>query len=125
MVVFQEIDYTKEAFNAEKFAENFKNMDYVKVPEIYWEYTTPQVPSIQKLVHRLSSNIEQKIKLKFILYALQVLTMEYVPGIKINRIQQIDKLGLDRKRYPLKSEYYSAMTFFAVPTNIGIFCCQP
>ncbi|XP_048534367.1 protein ACTIVITY OF BC1 COMPLEX KINASE 8, chloroplastic isoform X2 [Triticum urartu] len=68
-VLYQEIDYTKEAFNAEKFAENFKNMDYVKVPEIYWEYTTPQV-----------------------------LTMEYVPGIKINRIQQIDKLGLDRKR---------------------------
>ncbi|KAM0897758.1 hypothetical protein ACQ4PT_022337 [Festuca glaucescens] len=68
-VLYQEIDYTKEAFNAEKFAENFKNMDYVKVPSIYWEYTTPQV-----------------------------LTMEYVPGIKINRIQQIDKLGLDRKR---------------------------
>lgn len=47
---FQEIDYTKEAFNAEKFSENFKNMDYVKVPEILWEYTTPQVPTIQRLV---------------------------------------------------------------------------
>ena len=66
MVVFQEIDYTKEAFNAEKFAENFKNMDYVKVPSIYWEYTTPQVLSKQKLVNRFSSNIGQKIKLKFI-----------------------------------------------------------
>uniref|UniRef100_A0A0D9VHG3 ABC1 atypical kinase-like domain-containing protein n=1 Tax=Leersia perrieri TaxID=77586 RepID=A0A0D9VHG3_9ORYZ len=72
-VLYQEIDYTKEAFNAEKFAENFKNMDYVKVPEILWEYTTPQVPTI-------------------------VLTMEYVPGIKINRIKQLDKLGVDRKR---------------------------
>lgn len=40
---FQEIDYTKEAANAEKFADNFKNMDYVKVPTINWEYTTPQV----------------------------------------------------------------------------------
>lgn len=39
----QEIDYTKEAANAELFAKNFKNMDYVKVPTIYWEYTTPQV----------------------------------------------------------------------------------
>jgi predicted unusual protein kinase regulating ubiquinone biosynthesis (AarF/ABC1/UbiB family) len=29
--------------------------------------------------------------------------MEYVPGIKINRIQQIDKLGLDRKRYALNT----------------------
>ncbi|KAJ8458290.1 hypothetical protein OPV22_031216 [Ensete ventricosum] len=68
-VLYQEIDYTKEAANAEKFAENFKDMDYVKVPKIYWEYTTPQV-----------------------------LTMEYVPGIKINRIKQLDQLGVDRKR---------------------------
>ncbi|TQE09326.1 hypothetical protein C1H46_005062 [Malus baccata] len=44
-------------------------MDYVKVPMIIWEYTTPQV-----------------------------LTMEYVPGIKINKIQAIDQLGLDRQR---------------------------
>ncbi|PON37499.1 Protein kinase [Parasponia andersonii] len=65
----QEIDYTKEAANAELFASNFKSMDYVKVPTILWEYTTPQV-----------------------------LTMEYVPGIKINKIQALDQLGVDRKR---------------------------
>jgi len=41
--LFQEIDYMKEGANAEQFAENFKDMDYVKVPIIYWEYTTPQV----------------------------------------------------------------------------------
>ncbi|KAM3289963.1 protein ACTIVITY OF BC1 COMPLEX KINASE 8, chloroplastic [Capsicum chacoense] len=68
-VLYQEIDYTKEAANAELFASNFKNMDYVKVPSIYWEYTTPQI-----------------------------LTMEYVPGIKINRIEALDQLGVDRKR---------------------------
>ncbi|RWR93068.1 UbiB domain-containing protein [Cinnamomum micranthum f. kanehirae] len=68
-VLYQEIDYTKEAANAEKFARNFKNMDYVKVPTICWEYTTPQV-----------------------------LTMEYVPGIKINRIRALDQLGIDRQR---------------------------
>lgn len=68
-VLYQEIDYTKEAANAELFASNFKDMDYVKVPTIYWEYTTPQV-----------------------------LTMEYVPGIKINKIQALDQLGVDRKR---------------------------
>ncbi|CAN1319576.1 Protein ACTIVITY OF BC1 COMPLEX KINASE 8, chloroplastic [Linum perenne] len=65
----REIDYTKEAANAEKFASNFKDMPYVKVPNIVWEYTTPQV-----------------------------LTMEYVPGIKINKVQALDQLGLDRKR---------------------------
>ncbi|XP_042418293.1 protein ACTIVITY OF BC1 COMPLEX KINASE 8, chloroplastic isoform X2 [Zingiber officinale] len=68
-VLYQEIDYTKEAENAEQFSENFKDMDYIKVPKIYWEYTTPQV-----------------------------LTMEFVPGIKINRIKQLDQLGVDRKR---------------------------
>ncbi|XP_021274475.1 uncharacterized protein LOC110409453 [Herrania umbratica] len=68
-VLYQEIDYTKEAANAELFAGNFKGMDYVKVPTIYWDYTTPQV-----------------------------LTMEYVPGIKINKIQALDQLGVDRKR---------------------------
>ncbi|KAK8947997.1 hypothetical protein KSP40_PGU013688 [Platanthera guangdongensis] len=68
-VLYQEIDYTKEAANAELFANNFKDMDYVKVPKIVREYTTPQV-----------------------------LTMEYVPGIKINRIKQLDQLGVDRQR---------------------------
>ncbi|MED6160002.1 Protein ACTIVITY OF BC1 COMPLEX KINASE 8, chloroplastic [Stylosanthes scabra] len=68
-VLYQEIDYTKEAANAELFANNFKNMDYVKVPTIIWDYTTPQM-----------------------------LTMEYVPGIKINKIQALDQLGVDRKR---------------------------
>ena len=29
----------------------------------------------------------------------QVLTMEYVPGIKINRIAALDELGVDRKRH--------------------------
>ncbi|MCI25225.1 ABC transporter-like protein, partial [Trifolium medium] len=43
-------------------------MDYVKVPSIFWDYTTPQI-----------------------------LTMEYVPGIKINKIQALDQLGVDRK----------------------------
>ncbi|XP_031281379.1 protein ACTIVITY OF BC1 COMPLEX KINASE 8, chloroplastic [Pistacia vera] len=68
-VLYQEIDYTKEAENAELFAINFKEMDYVKVPTIKWEYTTPQV-----------------------------LTMEYVPGIKINKIEALDQLGVDRER---------------------------
>ncbi|KAK2655939.1 hypothetical protein Ddye_008991 [Dipteronia dyeriana] len=68
-VLYQEIDYTKEAANAELFARNFKDLEYVKVPTILWEYTTPQV-----------------------------LTMEYVPGIKINKIQALDRLGVDRKR---------------------------
>ncbi|KAL3829420.1 hypothetical protein ACJIZ3_018222 [Penstemon smallii] len=98
-VLYQEIDYTKEGANAEKFAENFKGMDYVKVPTIYWEYTTPQV-----------------------------LIMEYVPGIKINRIQALDQLGVDRQRlsrYAVESYLEQILThgFFHAdphPGNIAV-----
>lgn len=98
-VLYQEIDYTQEAANAELFASNFKNMDYVKVPKIFWEYTTPQV-----------------------------LTMEYVPGIKINRIQALDELGVDRKRlgrYAVESYLEQILThgFFHAdphPGNIAV-----
>jgi predicted unusual protein kinase regulating ubiquinone biosynthesis (AarF/ABC1/UbiB family) len=68
-VLYEEIDYTKEATNAEKFAYNFREMPYIKVPTIIREFSTAQV-----------------------------LTMEYVPGIKINRISALDELGVDRGR---------------------------
>ncbi|ESQ31378.1 hypothetical protein EUTSA_v10003690mg [Eutrema salsugineum] len=91
-VLYQEIDYTKEAANSELFANNFKNLEYVKVPSIYWEYTTPQV-----------------------------LTMEYVPGIKINKIQALDQLG----RYAVESylEQILSHGFFHAdphPGNIAV-----
>ncbi|KAL7104468.1 hypothetical protein ACP275_08G246600 [Erythranthe tilingii] len=91
-VLYQEIDYTKEAANAEKFAENFKNLDYVKVPTIDWEYTTPQV-----------------------------LTMEYVPGIKINRIKALDQLGVDRK----KLGRYAVESYLEQILSHGFFHADP
>jgi hypothetical protein len=39
----QEIDYSNEGRNADRFSKNFAAFDWVKVPKIYWEYTTPQV----------------------------------------------------------------------------------
>ncbi|EYU31071.1 hypothetical protein MIMGU_mgv1a003362mg [Erythranthe guttata] len=91
-VLYQEIDYTKEAANAEKFAENFKNLDYVKVPTIDWEYTTPQV-----------------------------LTMEYVPGIKMNRIKALDQLGMDRK----KLGRYAVESYLEQILSHGFFHADP
>ncbi|KAF7136361.1 hypothetical protein RHSIM_Rhsim08G0007800 [Rhododendron simsii] len=91
-VLYQEIDYTKEAANAELFAENFRNMDYVKVPTISWEYTTPQV-----------------------------LTMEYVPGIKINRIQALDQLGVDRQRL----SRYAVESYLEQILSHGFFHADP
>ncbi|XP_058786594.1 protein ACTIVITY OF BC1 COMPLEX KINASE 8, chloroplastic isoform X2 [Vicia villosa] len=91
-VLYQEIDYTKEAANAELFASNFKNMSYVKVPTIYWDYTTPQI-----------------------------LTMEYVPGIKINKIQALDQLGVDRTRLGR----YAVESFLEQILSHGFFHADP
>jgi len=43
---------------------------------------------------------------------MQILTMEYVPGIKINKIQALDQLGLDRKRL-VSSEFLQAKLLLA------------
>ncbi|KAH6808198.1 ABC2-like protein 13 [Perilla frutescens var. frutescens] len=91
-VLYKEIDYTKEAANAELFANNFKAMDYVKVPTIDWEHTTPQV-----------------------------LVMEYVPGIKINRIQALDQLGVDRKRLAR----YAVESYLEQILSHGFFHADP
>ncbi|MCL7022998.1 hypothetical protein MKW94_010995 [Papaver nudicaule] len=91
-VLYQEIDYTQEATNAELFASNFKDMDYVKVPTIYRKYTTPQV-----------------------------LTMEYVPGIKINRIKALDQLGVDRK----KIGRYAVESYLEQILSHGFFHADP
>ncbi|KAF9609873.1 hypothetical protein IFM89_018958 [Coptis chinensis] len=91
-VLYQEIDYTQEAANSEKFATNFKDMDYVKVPTILWEYTTPQV-----------------------------LTMEYVPGIKINRIKALDQLGVDRQRLAR----YAVESYLEQILSHGFFHADP
>ncbi|MBD1824291.1 AarF/ABC1/UbiB kinase family protein [Cyanobacteria bacterium FACHB-DQ100] len=41
--LFEEIDYLNEGRNAEKFATNFRNDPSVKVPSIYWRYTSEHV----------------------------------------------------------------------------------
>ena len=63
----QELDYGIEGRNAEKIAEQFKDDDTIRVPAVYWEYSTKKV-----------------------------LTMEYVEGIKINDVQSLDEIGFDR-----------------------------
>ncbi|KAL0054955.1 hypothetical protein WJX82_005096 [Trebouxia sp. C0006] len=68
-ILYQEIDYTMEGESADRFRKNFGNDDWLKVPRIYWERTTQEI-----------------------------LTMEYCPGVKINKIAELDKLGVDRKR---------------------------
>ena len=66
-ILFEEVDYTLEAGNAERFAANFAAVPWLRVPKIYRAYSTARV-----------------------------LTMEYVPGVKVTALARIDELGLDR-----------------------------
>lgn len=63
--LFEEIDYLNEARNAEKFATNFRNEAHVKVPAIYWRYTTNRV-----------------------------IVLEWINGFKLNDTQSIIAAGL-------------------------------
>ena len=64
--LFEEIDYLNEASNAEKFADNFRHHPKVKVPVIYWRYTS-----------------------------YRVLTLEWINGFKLTDTQSIRASGLD------------------------------
>jgi predicted unusual protein kinase regulating ubiquinone biosynthesis (AarF/ABC1/UbiB family) len=67
--LFEEIDYENEGRNAEKFAANFQDDPAVKVPSIYWRYTSRNV-----------------------------LTLEWIDGIKLTDLEGIRRAGLDRDK---------------------------
>ncbi len=66
-LLYLEIDYLNEATNAERFARDFCDVPWVRIPEVYREVSTPRV-----------------------------LTMEFVESIKLTDLEKIDRLGLDR-----------------------------
>mmetsp|Transcript_8919 Transcript_8919/g.10423 ORF Transcript_8919/g.10423 Transcript_8919/m.10423 type:complete len:851 (-) Transcript_8919:342-2894(-) len=66
-LLYLEIDYLNEADNGERFAKDFRDIDYVRVPQFYRDLSTPRV-----------------------------LTMEFIESLKLTDIQQIESLGLDR-----------------------------
>jgi predicted unusual protein kinase regulating ubiquinone biosynthesis (AarF/ABC1/UbiB family) len=64
--LFEEIDYLNEGRNAETFAANFQDDPQVKVPSIYWRYSSPRV-----------------------------LVLEWINGFKLTDTAQIQAAGLD------------------------------
>ncbi|MFS0728082.1 AarF/UbiB family protein [Paenibacillus sp. 1P07SE] len=64
-----ELDYTAEARNVERFAEQCKQLKHIHVPTVTWDYSTKRV-----------------------------LTMSYIEGIKLTQHQLLDHAGLDRKK---------------------------
>ncbi len=66
-LLYKEIDYLHEGKNADRFRENFKGYQRVIVPKVYWDYTTKKV-----------------------------LTLEYLPGIKIDNRQQLEAKKINK-----------------------------
>jgi len=67
-ILWEEIDYLQEGRNADTFRRNFRNYTWAKVPRVYWRYTTAKI-----------------------------ITLEYVPGIKISHYEGLEAAGIDRK----------------------------
>ncbi|MCU0574036.1 MAG: AarF/UbiB family protein [Syntrophobacteraceae bacterium] len=65
-IIFRELDMLIEAGNMEKFALNFKEVDEIHIPRVYWECTTRSV-----------------------------LVMEHIDGIKMDQVEEIVAAGLD------------------------------
>lgn len=65
----RELDYLREARNAERFAEMFDGDPRVHIPRVLWAGTTSRV-----------------------------LTLERISGIKVSDVEALDRAGLDRRR---------------------------
>lgn len=65
-LLYQEIDYIREGKNADRFRQNFIDHPQILVPKVYWRYTTKKV-----------------------------LTLEYLPGIKIDDRQTLETCGIN------------------------------
>ncbi|PSR16968.1 hypothetical protein C8255_15085 [filamentous cyanobacterium CCP3] len=64
--IFEEMDYTHEGENAQRFAQLYGHIPDIYVPHIYPQYT-----------------------------ARRVLTMEWIEGTKLTNIDKLDRLGID------------------------------
>jgi predicted unusual protein kinase regulating ubiquinone biosynthesis (AarF/ABC1/UbiB family) len=91
-ILWEEIDYLNEGRNADTFRRNFRGYDWVKVPRVYWRYTSPRV-----------------------------LTLEYLPGIKISQYEAIEAAGLDRKVIARQG----AQAYLIQLLNNGFFHADP
>lgn len=91
-ILWEEIDYLNEGRNADTFRRNFRSENWVCAPRVYWRYTSPRV-----------------------------LTLEYLPGIKISHYDALEAAGLDRKRLA----HLGAKAYLHQLLNDGFFHADP
>ena len=99
-ILHGEIDYLAEGRHAETFAKNFQGSPEVRVPRVFWDYTTRRV-----------------------------LTLEDVLAIKINDYQAITQAGLDRAEVARRlfntylKQIFQDSFFHADPHPGNLFVC--
>ncbi len=67
-ILYEEIDYLNEGRNADTFRRNFREQSWANVPRVFWRYTSRRI-----------------------------LTLEYMPGIKISNYEALEAAGIERK----------------------------
>jgi predicted unusual protein kinase regulating ubiquinone biosynthesis (AarF/ABC1/UbiB family) len=91
-VIYEELDYHHEGHNAERFARLTADQWDVAVPKVYWDYTTRRV-----------------------------LALEWVEGIKITQLDQLDAAGVDRGLLARRL----MNTYFKQILQLGFFHADP
>lgn len=91
-ILWEEIEYLNEGRNADAFRRNFRDYDWVKVPRVYWRYASSRV-----------------------------LTLEYLPGIKISQYEALEAAGIDRKTIARQS----AQAYLLQLLDNGFFHADP
>ncbi len=90
--IHEEMDYTMESSNLKTIKKNIAKNDRVRVPSVLDDYSTKSV-----------------------------LTMEYVPGIKVTNIEALDAKGIDRERLVIDVH----KVFFTMLLRHSIFHADP
>ena len=90
--IHEEMDYSKESENLKNIKKNMVPYENVVIPEIHDDYSTKNI-----------------------------LTMEYIPGIKVTNIEELDKKGIDRQKLVIDVH----KVFFTMLLRHSIFHADP
>lgn len=90
--IFRELDMLIEAGNIERFTRSFAEIDEIYIPKVYWEFT-----------------------------AKSVLVMEHIEGIKMDRVDEIRRHGID----PEAVAMIGLRSFSRQLMAVGVFHADP
>jgi ubiquinone biosynthesis protein len=70
--ILSELDFTRDGRNADLLASNMRSVHGIRVPKIYWKYS-----------------------------GQRLLVMEYMKGVRVDKLEQIKKMNVDPKKIAL------------------------